>query len=145
MEWVFRLEHIKQVAIEWWKSVNDYKVFAFHGQMGSGKTTFIHALCEVKGVTDPITSPTFSLINEYRFLLNGNEQKIFHVDLYRIRSEEEAVRAGIEDCLYSGNICFVEWPQNAPGIFPSGTIKIYLEVVDTETRRLKILFPGEIL
>lgn len=145
MEWVFKLKHIKQVATDWWRSADEYTLFAFHGQMGSGKTTFIHALCEAKGVVDLVTSPTFSLINEYRFSLNNIVQRIYHIDLYRIRSEEEAVRAGIEDCLYSGNICFVEWPENAPGIFPDGTVQVFIDTIDAETRRVKIHFPGEIL
>jgi tRNA threonylcarbamoyladenosine biosynthesis protein TsaE len=144
-ECVFNLKKISHVALDWWKVVNGYKVFAFHGLMGSGKTTFIHALCEVRKVTDPVTSPTFSLINEYRFIDGEREQRIFHIDLFRVQNEEEAVRAGIEDCLYSGNICFVEWPENAPGIFPENTVQIFLETINAETRKLKIHFPDEIL
>ncbi len=145
MEWIFKLRQINKVASAWWEAVNNNKLFAFHGNMGTGKTTFIHALCESKGVTDQVTSPTFSLINEYRFTENYKEQKIFHIDLYRIRNEEEAVRAGIEDCLFSGNICFVEWPDKAPGILPPETVQVYFETMDTETRKLKLLFPGQIL
>jgi tRNA threonylcarbamoyladenosine biosynthesis protein TsaE len=142
MEWIFTLKQINRVAFEWWSTVNEYKVFAFHGQLGSGKTTFIHSLCDAKGIVDLVTSPTFSLINEYR--LPGG-QRIFHIDLYRIVDEDEAVRAGIEDCLYEGNICFVEWPERAPAIFPPDTVLVYIEVIDIETRKVKILFPRQIL
>lgn len=114
------------------------KVFAFHGQMGTGKTTFIHALCGVKGVKDVVGSPTFSIINEYAYTDNGVVKKIYHIDLYRLKDEEEAIRAGVEDCLYSNDICLVEWPEKAPGIFPADTVHIYMQPVDTQTRRVEI-------
>ena len=117
---------------------NDAKVFAFHGEMGAGKTTFIHALCDVKGVKDAVTSPTFSIINEYSYMEEGVEKKIFHLDLYRLKDEEEATRAGIEDCLYSDNICLVEWPDKAPGIFPKDSLHVYIQVVDEENRKLRL-------
>ena len=113
-------------------------MFAFHGEMGAGKTTFIHALCEVKGVRDVISSPTFSIINEYRYTENGNENKIFHIDLYRLKDEEEARMAGVEDCLYSDHICLVEWPDRSPGLFPPATIHLDIEAVDNETRLIRI-------
>ena len=102
-------------------------VFAFHGDMGAGKTTFIHALCDVKGVKDVVGSPTFSIINEYVYTDNGDEKKIFHIDLYRLKDEEEAIQAGVEDCLYSDHICLVEWPERAPGIFPEDTVHVYID------------------
>lgn len=100
--------------------------------MGAGKTTFIHGLCEAKGVTDTVGSPTFSIINEYRY--PGG--RIFHIDLYRLKDEEEAIRAGVEDVLYSGDICLVEWPERAPEIFPPDTVQIRLEVLDPDTRKI---------
>lgn len=138
MELIFALPNIKEIATRFWKLTNGSKVFAFHGEMGSGKTTFIHALCDVKGVKDPVTSPTFSIINEYNYRENGMVGKIFHLDLYRLKDEEEAIRAGIEDCLYSNSICMVEWPEKAPGIFPEETLNIYIEVVDSANRKLRI-------
>ena len=113
------------------------KVFAFHGEMGAGKTTFIHALCDVKGIKDAVTSPTFSIINEYRYVEDGNEKKLFHLDLYRLKDEEEAIRAGIEDCLYSDSICLVEWPDKAAHIFPDNSLHVYIEVVDSAERKLR--------
>ena len=130
----YKLDEIKDVAARFWQAIDDKKVIAFHGDMGSGKTTFIHALCEVKGVKDVVGSPTFSIINEYYF----SEGMIYHIDLYRLKDEKEAVRAGVEDCLYSDHICFVEWPEKAPDIFPTGTVHVFIEVTDSETRHLTI-------
>lgn len=138
MERVFTLNNINEVAKECWKATEGRSVLAFHGQMGAGKTTFIHALCDVKGVKDVVGSPTFSLVNEYEYSCDGTKKALFHLDLYRIKNEEEAVRAGVEEVLNSGNICLAEWPDKAPGIFPDDTVHIYIELVDNETRRLKI-------
>ena len=136
MELKFSLDTIKENATRFWKNAGPTKVFAFHGNMGTGKTTFIHALCEVKGIKDAVTSPTFSIINEYNYTEEGDIKKLFHLDLYRLKDEEEAIRAGIEDCLYSDHICLVEWPDKAPGIFPPDTLHVYLNIVDENTRKL---------
>ena len=133
----FSLDTIKESATLFWKSAGQATVFAFHGSMGAGKTTFIHALCDIKGVKDVVGSPTFSIINEYVYKENG-DRKIFHIDLYRLKDEEEAVQAGVEDCLYSDHINLVEWPERAPGIFPEDTVHVYIEVVDSSHRRLRL-------
>jgi tRNA threonylcarbamoyladenosine biosynthesis protein TsaE len=138
MQWLFNLADIQKIATEFWNVVNNATVLAFYGEMGSGKTTFIHALCDVKKVKDTVGSPTFSIINEYVFDENGAEKKIYHIDLYRVKDEEEARLAGVEDCLYSGNICLVEWPAKASSLFPENTLNIHLESVDIETRRIII-------
>ncbi|HEX7847205.1 MAG TPA: tRNA (adenosine(37)-N6)-threonylcarbamoyltransferase complex ATPase subunit type 1 TsaE [Chitinophagaceae bacterium] len=138
MEWQFSLDNINEVANSFWQVLNTHTVVAFHGQMGAGKTTFIHALCDAKEVKDVVGSPTFSIINEYVFSKNGNEGKIYHIDLYRLKDEQEAIQAGVEDCLYSDHISFVEWPDKAPGLFPDNTIHAYIEAVDSQTRKLKI-------
>jgi tRNA threonylcarbamoyladenosine biosynthesis protein TsaE len=138
MEWTFSLDNINEVAKEFWKAVEGRTVFAFHGQMGAGKTTFIHALCDAKGVKDVVGSPTFSIINEYEYLCAGTKKALFHMDLYRLNSEEEAQRAGVEDALYSGFICLVEWPEKAPGIFPEDTIQVLIKAIDDKTRQLII-------
>ncbi len=137
MEWVFKLNQIEQTATELWKWASPKKVIAIHGEMGTGKTTFIHALCHVKKVKGVVSSPTFSIINEYVYDQDGREEKIFHIDLYRIRDEGEARQAGVEDCLYSDHLCLVEWPEKAPALFPSDTLHIYMESIDEETRRLQ--------
>lgn len=138
MEWQFSTNTISTTAADFLKAAGQANVFAFHGPMGAGKTTFIHALCEVLGVKDVVGSPTFSIINEYRYEKDGQLKPLYHMDLYRLRDEEEAQRAGVEDALYSGHICLVEWPEKAPGIFPEHTVNVYIELVDNLTRRLRI-------
>jgi tRNA threonylcarbamoyladenosine biosynthesis protein TsaE len=132
MELRFQLQGIGAAAREFWEKFPLQQVFAFHGGMGAGKTTFIHALCVEKGVTDTVGSPTFSIVNEYRY--PGG--RIFHIDLYRLKDEAEAIRAGVEDVLYSGGLCLVEWPDRAPDIFPEDTIHVWLEVLDRDTRKI---------
>jgi tRNA threonylcarbamoyladenosine biosynthesis protein TsaE len=134
MEIRFTLEAIQEAANRFWEAVGEAKVFALHGQMGAGKTTFVHALCDVKGVTSTVGSPTFSIINEY--VWPGGS--IYHIDLYRLNDEEEAIRAGVEDCLYSGNTCLVEWPERAANLFPDGTVSVHIEALDPQTRLLRI-------
>lgn len=138
MDLVFTLNTINEAAAQFWKVVGKHKVFAFHGPMGAGKTTFIHALCDAKGVMDVVGSPTFSIINEYVYDCEGTKRPLFHMDLYRLNGEEVAQRAGVEDALYSGHLCLVEWPEKAPGIFPAETVHVYIELLDTQSRRLKI-------
>ncbi|MFT3682927.1 MAG: tRNA (adenosine(37)-N6)-threonylcarbamoyltransferase complex ATPase subunit type 1 TsaE [Ferruginibacter sp.] len=133
MELNFTLDTIKQAARELLSFVKDKKVFALHGEMGAGKTTFVHALCEVLGVTGVITSPTFAIINEYTTA--GNET-VYHLDLYRLKDAEEAMDAGVEDCLYSGCYCFAEWPEKALSIFPDDTVHITLTVTGGNARKL---------
>lgn len=132
MELRFQLPDIEHAASVFWQAYPLRTVFAFHGNMGAGKTTFIHQLCEARGVTDTVGSPTFSIINEYRY--PGG--RIYHIDLYRLKDEEEAIRAGVEDVLYSGEICLVEWPERAPDIFPPDTVHVRLETLDPDTRKI---------
>ena len=138
MELIFTLSQVHQTAIQFWMVFATAKIFAFHGAIASGKTTFIHALCDVKKVKDVVGSPTFSIINEYAYSEKETEKKIFHIDLYRLKDEQEAIRAGVEDCLYSGHVCMVEWPEKAPSVFPADTVHFYIEVVDEQTRKLRI-------
>ena len=135
MQLIYTLQTINEAARQFWQFVGGAKVFALHGSMGAGKTTLVHALCEVKGVKDVVGSPTFSIINEYR---DAEGKTIYHLDLYRLDNEEEARRAGVEDCLYSGEICLVEWPDKAPHLFPADAVHVYIELVDEQTGRLII-------
>lgn len=130
----FRLEDITDAAARFWELAGDSGVIAFHGGLGAGKTTFIHALCDARGVTSTVSSPTFSIINEYAY--PGGT--LFHIDLYRLEQEEEAFGAGVEDCLYSGKICLVEWPEKAPSLFPPDTLHVTFQVIDPVTRTLTI-------
>jgi tRNA threonylcarbamoyladenosine biosynthesis protein TsaE len=138
MKWKFVLNDIRTTAESFWQAVGGARVFAFHGDIGAGKTTFIHALCDVRGVEDVISSPTFSIINEYLFSENEIEKKIYHIDLYRLKDEEEAKLAGVEDCLYSDNICLVEWPEKSPHLFPDDTLHVFIEAIGNQTRLVRI-------
>jgi len=122
------------MACVFWANAPDNRIYAFHGSMGAGKTSFIHALCTAKKVKENVSSPTFSIINEYSY--PGGI--LYHLDLYRLKDEQEAIRAGVEDCLYSGQICLVEWPERAPGIFPEDSLEIFLDIQDENTRILSI-------
>ncbi|HSB93599.1 MAG TPA: tRNA (adenosine(37)-N6)-threonylcarbamoyltransferase complex ATPase subunit type 1 TsaE, partial [Flavitalea sp.] len=110
MELLATLNELEQAAGQFLRLAGNARVFAVSGQMGAGKTTFITAVCRSLGVTGTIGSPTFSIINEYE----GRDGRILHMDLYRLKNEEEAMQAGVEDALYSGDYCFVEWPEKAP-------------------------------
>ncbi len=138
MEMVFELNDIEETAKKFLTITNNYKVFAFSGDLGAGKTTFINALCKQLGVTETVSSPTYSIIQEY----TAAEQKlVFHIDIYRIKNEEEALNAGIEDCLYSDEICMVEWPERAASIFPRETVYSTLQIVSGSERKLIIELP----
>ena len=118
------LDTIHEAAKEFIKGMGDGKVFAFYGKMGAGKTTFIKALCEVLGVKDVITSPTFAIINEYT---DGNNNPIYHFDFYRIKKLEEVYDMGYEDYFYSGNLCLLEWPELVEDVLPEDVIKVTIE------------------
>jgi tRNA threonylcarbamoyladenosine biosynthesis protein TsaE len=133
MDAIFTLTNLKQVIPFIWKEGATHKVWAFNAEMGAGKTTFIHALCEWLGVTDTVSSPTYALMNEYQSPKNG---KIYHMDWYRVKDEDEAIEAGLEEAVNSGNRCFVEWPEKAMNILPETTWHLYIEVLDSETRRI---------
>jgi len=132
MEWIYTLPEIDDMARVFWGSCPDKKIYAFKGNMGAGKTSFIRALCSAKNVKETVGSPTFSIINEYSF--DGG--LIYHLDLYRLKNEEESIHAGVEDCLYSGEICLVEWPDRAPGIFPDDSFGVLLETINEYTRKI---------
>lgn len=127
------LDTIHEAAKEFVKEMSEGKVFAFYGKMGAGKTTFIKALCEVLGVEDVITSPTFAIINEYT---DGKGDPIYHFDFYRIKKLEEVYDMGYEDYFYSGNLCLLEWPELIEDILPENVIKVTIEEQPDGTRKL---------
>lgn len=134
MEIIFSLDEIEQVA----KKImleKPHKVILFHGDMGVGKTTFIKALSKALGVTDATSSPTFSIVNEYK--ADGNLM-VYHFDMYRLKSEIEALDMGIEDYLYSGNWCFIEWAEKIPNLIPDNFTTINLSQATDGKRNLKM-------
>ena len=135
MELYFSLNDIEKAAQEFLNHVPGRKVFAFHGEMGAGKTTFITTVCKLLGVTAVVSSPTFSIINEYK---TNEGTSIYHLDLYRLKDEEEAIMAGVEDCFYSGHYCFTEWPEKTPALFPDETVHCFLSLAADDSRKLQI-------
>ena len=108
----------------------DEKIFVFEGEMGAGKTTFIKALCEQLGVKDVVSSPTFSIVNEY----SAGDEIIYHFDFYRIKNIQEAYDIGYEEYFYSGNICLVEWPERVAGLLPESYVKVEITALSPEKR-----------
>lgn len=124
---------IAEAARKFLDEMGENCVFAFYGKMGAGKTTFIKAVCEALGVTDPVASPTFAIVNEYA---DGTGQPIFHFDFYRIKNLREAIDIGCEDYFYSGRPCFIEWPELIEELLPDDTVKVCIEVMQDESRRI---------
>ena len=133
MERIYALEKIDDIA----QSIIELKkenVIAFTGEMGAGKTTLIKALCKALNCKDTVSSPTFSLINEYR---DDHGKSLYHFDCYRIENEEEAFDFGAEDYLFSNSVCLVEWPENIPSLLPEKHHRIRLEKLDENTRKIQ--------
>lgn len=119
------LSQLKEIAQNLLQSY-DNRILVFYGSMGVGKTTFIKTLCEVMEVEDVVSSPTFSLVNEYK---GGDEEPIYHFDFYRIDDEAEAMDMGCEEYFYSGNYCFIEWPEKIPNLIPERALEVRMEQV----------------
>ncbi|SFV29771.1 tRNA (adenosine(37)-N6)-threonylcarbamoyltransferase complex ATPase subunit type 1 TsaE [Thermoflavifilum thermophilum] len=135
----YSLEQIEQAARICWEKLQQGHVMAFHGEMGSGKTTLIQTMCRQKHVRENVSSPTFSLINEYTFLDDTQQiHTIYHIDLYRLRSVDEAIRVGVEDCLDAPGICLIEWPELITSLLPDDTIHVYIDILGEKKRRLRI-------
>lgn len=112
----------------------DYRVILFFAPMGAGKTTLINELCKQLGVTDQPSSPTFSIVNEYQ----SSNGSIFHFDFYRLKDEGEAYDLGYEEYFYSGNYCFVEWPEKIMNLLPPTVISIFISVLKDGTRKIEL-------
>lgn len=132
MEFIYGLDQIEEVAEQIIKNTK-HKIILFDAQMGAGKTTLIKAIIKKLGVTDATSSPTFSLVNEY---VSSQNKKIYHFDLYRLNSEEEAYDFGIEEYLYSDSWCFIEWPEKAPNLIPENHSKININILPDLNRNL---------
>ena len=130
----FTLDTIRDAAHKIWNEYSHKKIWAFDAAMGAGKTTFIKALCEdVLACEDITSSPTFAIINEYKSPIVG---RIFHTDWYRLKDEEEAIQAGVEDALQSGCLCLVEWSERAPLLLPDDALFLKIEITGEQERRI---------
>lgn len=126
---------LKQASKSILEFAGPVKVWIFYGDMGAGKTTFIKEICNTLGVIDVVTSPTFSLVNEYE---NQQGDQVFHFDFYRIKNEREALDIGIEDYFYSGNYCFIEWPSKIPNLIPEEHLEITISEINSE-RHIQVI------
>jgi len=141
MQISYTLTNIKDAAARFWEEAKAYKVITFNGGLGAGKTTFTSALCALLGVEDSVSSPTFSLINEYHFRdEQGRDRIIYHSDWYRLHDEEEAIQAGIEDMLAQNEgWCIVEWAERAPGLLPAHYLQVDFTIGDDDGRVLNLV------
>ena len=129
------LENIADAAKKFLAEAGDRRVFAFHGGMGAGKTTFIKSLCSALGVTEVVASPTFAIVNEY---MAQNGEPVYHFDFYRVKTMDEACDFGCEDYFYSGNYCFIEWPELVEPLLPDDTADVCITVDDEGHRAVEL-------
>jgi tRNA threonylcarbamoyladenosine biosynthesis protein TsaE len=127
--------HLPAAAKQLLKYSENKKIFAFYGSMGAGKTTIIKAVCEYLGAIDTVTSPTFTLVNEYK---TASGDSLFHIDFYRIKKQEEVYDFGIEEYLSGNSYCFLEWPELIEELLPPETIAVRISVDNLEQRILSI-------
>jgi tRNA threonylcarbamoyladenosine biosynthesis protein TsaE len=133
-------EALPQAAKEFAAQMGDETVYAFYGEMGAGKTTFIGELCRALGVeVDLANSPSFSIINEYRS--DTTAELIYHFDLYRLENIDDALEIGVEDYFDSGALCLLEWPERIEALLPDDTVKVHITVNPDESRTLTIEKP----
>jgi tRNA threonylcarbamoyladenosine biosynthesis protein TsaE len=125
---------LPSIASEIISFANNTRIFLFYGDMGAGKTTLIKSLCESLGTTEPVTSPTFSIVNEYI----GAKNRIYHFDFYRLKNQSEAFDMGYEEYFYSDAYCFIEWPEKIPDLLPEQYISIQIKVIDENSRQIII-------
>jgi tRNA threonylcarbamoyladenosine biosynthesis protein TsaE len=130
----YSLENLSEVATELISSAKN-KTLLFYGQMGVGKTTLIKEICKQLGVLDTISSPTFSLVNEYE---TSKIEKVYHFDFYRIAQEEEALDIGIEEYFDNNDWCLIEWPENIENLLPLDAVEIHLSILEDQNRNIQI-------
>lgn len=142
MKWMdknYGIAEIPRIAAELSAVIRRFNVVTFSGNLGAGKTTLIKILCQLWGVEDAVSSPTYSLVNQYKCETENRGSFIYHIDLYRVKDEEEAYDAGIEDNLYSGNLCLVEWPEKAEGIIPEDALRVEITYISPDQRHIQVL------
>jgi tRNA threonylcarbamoyladenosine biosynthesis protein TsaE len=137
LSFLYTLDEIDRAAVQIIRYAGDVKIWLFTGDMGTGKTTLIKSICHVLGAEGDFSSPTYSLANEYQ--LSDNKGKIFHLDLYRLRSIEEALDIGIEDYLFDGSYCLIEWPQLIiPLLKNDAVMTVNITTVSENERKISI-------
>jgi tRNA threonylcarbamoyladenosine biosynthesis protein TsaE len=134
MDMIYTLDQLESVAAQLLKQHANKPVWAFFAPMGAGKTTLIGQLCKQMGVMDAVASPTFAIMNEYE--VNG--KMIYHMDWYRLADEAEARRTGVEAAMEEADMSFVEWPEKAPALLPDNALRLQIEILDPEHRRIFI-------
>ena len=142
MEWMsktYGIADLPLVAKELAQIIESFKVVTFTGNLGAGKTTLVKILCQHWGVKETVSSPTFSLVNQYTCNHPVIGNCIFHIDLYRVKNTEEAYGAGVEDNLYSGDLCLVEWPEKAMEIIPEDALRVEISGQDHEQRHIRVV------
>ncbi|MEB0261715.1 MULTISPECIES: tRNA (adenosine(37)-N6)-threonylcarbamoyltransferase complex ATPase subunit type 1 TsaE [unclassified Mucilaginibacter] len=125
---------LPQVASGILNFAGDTRIFLFYGDMGAGKTTLIKALCSQLGVLDAATSPTFSIVNQYE----GQDGPVYHFDFYRLKDQNEALDMGYEEYFYSGNYCFIEWPEKIANLIPDSYTGVRIHVIDATSRQISV-------
>ena len=124
---------LDRAAAEFLEDIGDRTLVAFFAPMGAGKTTFTTAICKALGVTDPVGSPTFAIVNEY---MRSDGDPMYHFDFYRINRPQEAIEIGLYDYLDSGCLCIMEWPENIEDLLPEETLKVYFTINPDQSRTL---------
>jgi tRNA threonylcarbamoyladenosine biosynthesis protein TsaE len=131
-----KINNIETGARNFIQLMREDKIFAFYGDMGVGKTTFIKSVCKLLGVTQIVNSPTFSIINEYE---TSDLKIIYHFDCYRINKITEAIDMGVEEYFTSGNICFIEWPEKIEAILPDSIVKVLITEMNDQSRIIELI------
>jgi len=142
MEWMsktYGIADLPLLAKELAQIIEPYKVVTYTGNLGAGKTTLVKILCQLWGVDETVSSPTFSLVNQYTCNHPVIGNCIYHIDLYRVKNAEEAYGAGVEDNLYSGDLCLVEWPEKAMEIIPKDALRVEISGLDHEQRHIRVV------
>jgi tRNA threonylcarbamoyladenosine biosynthesis protein TsaE len=129
------LAEMEKAAVEILTAFPQIRVFFIKGNLGAGKTTLIRYMCDHLGVKEQVVSPSFALVNIYK----SGAGDIYHLDLYRLKNQEEAIDLGIEDFLYSGNYCFIEWPELIEDIYPSELLEINIELTENQARKIGLV------
>jgi len=136
---VKNLSELPEAATQILEEAKGNRIFLFYANMGMGKTTLIKGICKQLGVDENVSSPTFSIVNEYE----AEGKKIYHFDFYRLKDEHEAFDLGYEEYFYSGNYCFVEWPDKIENLLPEDAVSVYIKGNNEDERTISLYLPLE--